>query len=172
MTEQTPAPAGTTPAPAGEQQQQAQTTPQQGDPDGLGEAGRRAIAAERATAAEATRQLREAQTQLAGMQGRITELETNLGTLTTERDTATGDALRYRVALENGVPPVLAGRLQGADEAALIADATQLLGSLPTPTQPTTKTPRPDPSQGSRTPATSSPQAEFARWLQGQSSTT
>lgn len=169
MTEQTPADAGTTPAPAGDQQQQTQTTPQQGEPDGLGDAGRRAIAAERATAAEATRQLREAQTQLAGMQGRITELETNLGSLTTERDTAAGDALRYRVALENGVPPVLAGRLQGADEAALIADATALLGSLPTTALPTTRTPRPDPSQGSRTPANASPEAEFQRWLQAQS---
>lgn len=159
----------TTTAPADDQQQQqAQTTPQ-GDPDGLGDAGRRAIAAERAAAADATRQLREAQMQLAGMQGRITELETNLGTLSTERDTATTDALRYRVALENGVPAVLAGRLQGADEAALIADAAALLGSIPTATTTTTtKTPRPDLSQGSRTPVNASPEAAFQQWLQGQ----
>lgn len=155
-----PAPAAPTPAPADPQ----------GDPADLGDAGRRAIAAERANAAEATRQLREAQMQLAGMQGRITELETNLGSLTTERDTATGDALRFRVALEQGIPPVLAGRLQGADEAALIADAAALLTSLPTATQPTTKTPRPDLSQGSRTPVTTSPEAAFQQWLQAQSS--
>lgn len=164
MTDQTPAPE------AGEQpQQQAQTTPQ-GEPDGLGDAGRRAIAAERATAAEATRQLREAQTQLAGMQGRITELETNLGALTTERDTAAADALRYRVAIENGVPAALAGRLQGADEAALIADATALLGSIPTASaQPTSRSPKPDLSQGSRTPVSASPEAAFQQWLQAQS---
>lgn len=160
----------TTTAAADDQQQQTQTTPQ-GEPDGLGDAGRRAIAAERAAAAEANRQLRDAQMQLAGMQGRITELETTMGSLTTERDTATGDALRYRVALEQGIPPVLAGRLQGADEAALIADAAALLSSLPTSTtQPTTKTPRPDLTQGSRTPVSASPQAAFQQWLQDQSS--
>lgn len=161
----------TTTAPAGDQQQtSAQTTPQ-GDPDGLGEAGRRAIAAERTAAAEANRQLRDAQMQLAGMQGRITELETTNGTLSSERDTASVDALRYRVALEQGIPPVLAGRLQGADEAALIADAAALLSSLPTSTaQPTTKTPRPDLTQGSRTPVSTSPESAFQQWLQAQTS--
>lgn len=157
-------------APADDQQQTPAPSGPQGDPDGLTEGGRRAIAAERAAAADATRQLREAQMQLAGMQGRVTELETNLGSLTTERDTATTDALRYRVALEQGIPPVLAGRLQGADEAALIADAAALLTSLPTAAQPTTKIPRPDLTQGSRAPVTSSPEAAFQQWIRAQSS--
>jgi TolA-binding protein len=127
MTDPTP-----TPTPPADPQASANPSTQ-GDPADLGDAGRRAIAAERAAAADATRQLRETQMQLVGMQGRVTELENTLGTLTTERDTATGDALRYRVALENGVPPALAGRLQGADEASLIADAATLLGAIPTP---------------------------------------
>lgn len=161
----------TSTAPAGDQQQTTAQTDQQGEPADLGDAGRRAIAAERAAAAEANRQLREAQMQLAGMQGRITELETTNGTLQSERDTASGDALRFRVALEQGIPPALAGRLQGADEAALIADATTLLGILPTSTtQPTTKTPRPDLTQGSRTPVNASPEAAFQQWLQAQTS--
>jgi TolA-binding protein len=153
----------TDPAPAADPQDPATADPQ-GDPADLGDAGRRAIAAERAAAAEAIRQLREAQTQLAGMQGRITELETTNGTLTSQLTDTSRDATRYRIALEQGLPPALAGRLQGADEAAMVADAEALLALIPA--QPTSRTPRPDPSQGSRTPAPTSPEAAFQAWAQ------
>lgn len=138
----------------------------QGDPDDLGEAGRRAIAAERARADAAERDLRAARTELATAQGRITEHETTIAALTTERDASSGEALRYRIALDRGLPTALAGRLQGDDEAALTADADALLALMPPAAPPAgPPVPRADPSQGSRTPPPETPEAAFAAAL-------
>lgn len=54
--------------------------------------------------------------------------------------------VRQRVALEKGLPASLVGRLQGATEDEISADADALLALIKTPTSP-----RPDPSQGART---------------------
>lgn len=137
---------------------------QQGDPDGLGDAGRRAIAAERTARADAERQLRDVQMQLAAAQATQAQLEQQTQTLTSERDAAGRESLRYRVGLERGLPPALVGRLQGDDEAALTADADALLALIPAQ-PPSSTTPRPDPSQGSRTPAASTPEAAFAAFM-------
>lgn len=87
----------------------------------------------------------------------------------TERATkAERSALAYRVALEKGLPAELASRLQGDDEAALIADADKLRALIPEePAAP--RAPRPDPSQGSSsTPTPADPAAVFAAALQQQ----
>lgn len=47
-----------------------------------------------------------------------------------EAEAAKAEALRYRVALEQGLPPDLARRLVGDDEEALVADAKALKGLL------------------------------------------
>lgn len=120
----------------------------QGDPDQLGDGGKKALDAERVArkAAEA----------------RVTALEAEIGTLTTthqqaleaanaaandartEADKASSDVLRYRVALETGVPARHIGRLQGDTEEALREDAASFVADIvPGPT-----TPKPDLSQG------------------------
>lgn len=120
----------------------------QGDPEELGDAGRRALRAERERANTAER--------------RVAELETQVSTLTAEHETALaaanqaaedersradraeGDTLRYRVALETGVPARHIGRLQGDTEEALREDAAAFVADItPGPT-----TPKPDLSQG------------------------
>lgn len=130
----------------------------QGDPADLGDPGRRAIQAERTARAEAERQLRDAQQQLTTAAARITELETGTGEIATERDTARSEALRYRVAYTRGVPADAFDLLQGSDEDTLAAGADRLLalmGARPG------SAPRPDPSQGSRTPTPQTVEAQF-----------
>lgn len=122
----------------------------QGDPDELGEAGKKALRAERERANAAER--------------RVTELENQVSTLTAEHETALtaatqavedersradkaeGDTLRFRVALETGVPAKHIGRLQGDTEEALREDAAAFVADItPGPT-----TPKPDLSQGAK----------------------
>lgn len=76
------------------------------------------------------------------------------------------EALRLRVALDKGLPKNLAARLQGDDEAALSADADELLALVPKDSTP--RAPRPDASQGSsaRPPSAMAPRDEFAAFLQ------
>lgn len=120
----------------------------QGDPDKLGDSGKKALDAERAArrAAEA----------------RVAELETQIGSLTTEHqqaleaaateaaeartdaEKASGEVLRYRVALETGVPAKHIGRLQGDTEEALREDAASFVADI----VPGKTTPKPDLSQG------------------------
>lgn len=121
---------------------------QQGDPDALGDGGKKALDAERAA-----RRVAEA---------RVAELENQVTTLTTthqqaldaataaameartEADKASGDVLRYRVALETGVPAKHIGRLQGDTEEALREDAASFVADI----VPGKTTPKPDLSQG------------------------
>lgn len=72
------------------------------------------------------------------------------------------DALRSAVALAKGLPANLAARLQGDNQAALEADADELLALIPADTTP--RLPRPDPSQGSsaRGGPAKTPADEFA----------
>lgn len=72
------------------------------------------------------------------------------------------DALRASVALRKGLPANLAARLQGDDEAALEADADELLSLVPQDSTP--RAPRVDLSQGSSAigAAATSPREQFA----------
>jgi hypothetical protein len=120
----------------------------QGDPEKLGDGGKKALDAERAARKAA--------------ESRVAELEAQLGTLTTEHqqaleaatteaaeatkraDKSEADVLRYRVALETGVPAKHIGRLQGDTEEALRKDAAAFVADI----VPGKTTPKPDPSQG------------------------
>jgi hypothetical protein len=136
---------------------------QQGDPADLGEAGRRALQAERTARADAERQLREAQQTLTTQAARITELETGQGSLTSEVTDLRTENLRLSTAVDHGLGRDLAARLVGSTAEELAADAQSLLALMGA--QKGTPAPRPDPSQGSRTPPAQSAQAQFKATL-------
>lgn len=73
-------------------------------------------------------------------------------------------ALVASVALDKGLPANLARRLQGESREDLEADAEELLSQFGTTSQTTTRTPAPDPSQGSSANggAHRTPVSEFA----------
>jgi hypothetical protein len=128
---------------------------QQGDPAALGDGGKKALDAERAARKAAEKRAEAAES-------KVTELETQIGTLETthqqalaevttsaedartEAEKAAADVLRYRVALETGVPAKHIGRLQGATEEELRADAASFVADI----VPGKTTPKPDLSQG------------------------
>ena len=125
-------------APVGDPQQQASGQqdgqPVDGDPADLGEAGKKAIAAERARAAKAERELaaeraRIKQYEDAGKSAEQKQAE-QLTTLTTERDTATVKALRYEVCEAKELPLKAARFLTGSTKAEIeeAADAFKALG--------------------------------------------
>ena len=120
----------------------------QGDPDKLGDGGKKALDAERAARRAAEARVAELETQLTTVQAEHqTALEaaaTEAATARTEADKANSDVLRYRVALETGVPAKHIGRLQGDTEEALREDAAAFVADI----VPGKTTPKPDPSQG------------------------
>lgn len=142
-----------------------QPDPTSADPDGLADAGRKALAAERQRANTAEKQLKALQTQLDEATSQLTTLQTTNGDLTaqlTDRDRAN---LRLTVGLEKGLPKALIDRLKGDDEETLTADADQLLQLFPpSGGASTTNQPKPDPSQGARGPAPTTPKDQFAAW--------
>jgi hypothetical protein len=137
----------------------ASTAPTTGD-EPLGEAGKKALQAERDARAALEKQIKQLQPlmDLLGGKGsgdtksdleklteRMAELE---NTAATEREAR----LRLEVASEKGLTPQQAARLQGKTREELAADADVLLTLFPpapgTPQAP--GTPRPDPSQGAK----------------------
>lgn len=126
----------------------------QGDPAALGDAGKRALDAERAQRTAAERQARE-------LKARLDEIEAaNLSDLEKaqrERDalaqqlqTAQQDAARSRVALEKGIPSEL---LSGATPEEMTASADRLIawrGTAAAASPPAPPVPQPDSSQGAR----------------------
>lgn len=147
------------------------TEPIQGEPGDLGDAGKKALDAERkrATAAE-----REAK----ALKARLDQIEAaNLSDLDKAKKAA-ADAearlaeyemttLRQRVALSKGLPADLVDRLRGTTEDELAADADALLALVKAPT-----TPKPDPSQGARGGSPSTTTADqFAATVNGLFST-
>lgn len=138
-------PAATTPPVA--------TDPPQGDPADLGDAGKKALDAERKRAAAAER---EAKT----LKARLDEIEAASLSELEKAQKAANDAaarlaeyekttLRQKVALIKGVPADLVDRLRGDTEDEIAADADALMALVNAPT-----TPLPDPSQGARGGAT------------------
>ena len=133
--------------------------------DGLGEAGRKALAEERAARKELEKQLKELQgrdpvkaiaealglsQQQQAAKGGIT-VETLAAEVTQLRTDLTGERLgraRLEVAAAKGLTPAQASRLQGSTREELDADADRLKELFPTSATP--GTPAPDPTQGSR----------------------
>lgn len=143
------------------------TEQQQGDPAAeLGDAGAKALKAERQRAAAAEREAK-------ALKARLDELEAaNLSELEKAQRAANEatarlaeyekTTIRQRVALTKGVPADLVDRLRGDTEDEIAADADALMALVSAP-----KTPRPDPSQGPRSTASGSTADQFAAALNG-----
>jgi Domain of unknown function (DUF4355) len=125
----------------------------QGDPADLGDAGKKALDAERKRAAAAEK---EAKT----LKARLDEIEAASLSELEKAQKAANDAAarlaeyektttRQKVALIKGVPADLVDRLRGDTEDEIAADADALMALVKAPT-----TPLPDPSQGARGGAT------------------
>jgi hypothetical protein len=150
-----------TPAPTPAAEPAAPTEPQS-DSDGLGENGKAALKAERDRANTAEKTLKALQAQHETVTAKVADFEKfqqDTATQLAERDLA---ITRLNVGLEKGLPKELIDRLQGADEAALQADADALLKFVPAADH---TAPRPDPSQGAKSPAGSTPEAQFAAFM-------
>lgn len=140
MSEQAAAPEAVTPDPE----------KQQGDPaDGLGDAGKKALAAEREARKAAEKSAAEFAERLKKLEtANLSELERAQREAAEARATLeqiTKQNLRNSVALAKGVPADLVDFLNGDTEDEIAAKADVLLARLSTPTSP-----RPDPSQGAR----------------------
>lgn len=129
------------------------------DPD-LGDAGKRALAAERTARRASDKAATDAQTALKVYQDRdLSEIERAQNEAVESKAAATkaiGDALRWRTAAHHGISDADAELfLTGTDEVTLTAQAERFAELSKTPAGP--RTPAPDPGQGPRTPG---PQSE------------
>jgi hypothetical protein len=144
--------------------------PAQGDPADLGDAGKRALAAERDArkAAEKTATDLAAKVQ-AFEDAQKTDAQKSADALAAAQKAASDSAataLRYEVAAEKGIPLGAAARLTGSTREEMLADADVLKGLLGT----TAPGPRPDLTQSlSRdSAAKGTPEADFAAFLSQQ----
>lgn len=154
----------TTPeAPAAEVTEAPEQQQTQGDPADkpLGENGEKALEAERRARKAAEKAARDLQAKVdAAEQANLSELEKaqrRAEKAEQELASLSENAMRQRVALEEGVPPSLVARLQGSTEEELREDARSLLELVRTPT-----TPKPDPSQGAKGDVTKGSADRFA----------
>lgn len=115
----------------------------------LGDAGKKAIAAERKRADDAEKELKalklDAETRANAELSELERFKKENAELQKQQADASLEAIRLRVALEKGIPANLAARLQGTDYDSIAADAdslAELVSSKPNPQ------PRPDLSQG------------------------
>lgn len=130
----------------------------------LGEAGEKAFKAERARANKLERDFKSLQ---AAFDANIAEASTTRAALEKVQNEAAAqltakdlELTKYRIGVTKGLDETLIKRLQGSDEAAIAADADELMRYIPNPS-PTNHNPRPDPSQGAKKPATSGPLDAF-----------
>lgn len=137
-----------------------QPTPEPADE--LGDAGKKALKAERDRAAAAERSLRAKEAELADATSRLGAFEAQIGDLTkqvTDRDLVN---TRLTIGLEKGLSKAHIDRLQGSTPEELAADADELIRLFPPATAATSTTPKPDPSQGARGPGKASAADQFA----------
>jgi hypothetical protein len=108
---------------------------------GLGEAGQKALAAERKRAAAAERTAKASQKQIDDLSRQLQEFQDRDKTeaqklaeakaaAESEASSAKQELLRYRVAAAKKLPTELAARLQGSTEEEMAADADSLLEVL------------------------------------------
>jgi hypothetical protein len=147
----------------------ADPTPPAGDPpkdDALGDAGKRALQAERQRAETAEKELakyRKAEQDKADAdKSELQKAADKAAAAETRAAAAEARALRLEVATAKGLPASYAKRLVGDTREELEADADDLVkdykpaaGDPADPAKP--KTPAPDPSQGAKTPGTTRP---------------
>lgn len=119
----------------------------QGDPEGLGDAGKKALQAERARADAAEKRLREVEADLKSQKGEhetvIQKLNDQLKEGTSLAEQAIAERDRFQVAYSKQVPADLIEFLQGSTPDELTASAEKLMAHIGAP-----KTPVPDPMQG------------------------
>lgn len=167
MSEPTPStPEPTPPAPAPTPNPGPTPAPQ-GDPAELGDAGKKAIKAERDRANAAERQAKDLQAQIDKInranESVVEKAQREAKEATEAATKATADALRYRVAAKHQISEDDAELfLTGTDEATLVKQAERLADR-------TSTGPKPDLSQGPKaTPATGTPEQDFATFLGAQ----
>lgn len=121
------------------------------DPDGnsdtLGDAGKKALEAERKARRDAEAALKDVQAQLKELtdkdKSEVEKLREEVASLTRDRDDAAAKALRHEVAAAKGLTAAQAKRLVGATKEELEADADEILeafqpaagGSTPPPSR-------------------------------------
>lgn len=140
---------------------------QQSDSD-LGEAGEKALKAERARANKLERDYKALQQAFdanvassTGTKQALDQFKAEAAAQLAARDLT---LTKYKVGVSKGLPEALINRLQGDDENSIAADADELMRFMPAPS-PTNHTPRPDPSQGAKKPAPSSAQDVFSAFM-------
>jgi hypothetical protein len=132
----------------------------------LGEAGKKALKAERDRAAAAERALRAKEAELADATSRLSTFEAQIGDLSKQVNERELVNQRLTIGLEKGLTQAHMKRLTGNTPEEIAADADQLLLDFPITAPATTntpRTPRTDPSQGVRGPGKSTPAEEFAQ---------
>jgi hypothetical protein len=103
-------------------------------PEDLGEAGKKALTAERKRAAQAEKQAKELAARLKEIEDKdkseVDKLRDELEAAKRDAETARKDALRLKVGTDKGLPRTVAMRLQGDSEEEMAADADALLAEL------------------------------------------
>lgn len=139
------------------------------EPEELGEAGKKALTAERTRAnnlEKELKQFREDAEKRANAE--LTELERvkkEADELRTAKTASELNAIRLSVALEKGIPANLATRLQGTDRESIEADADSLADLVTNKAGQV----RPDPSQGTKAQVgQQTPGQAFASILHGK----
>lgn len=135
------------------------TPTQQGDPEALGDAGKKALDQERDRADAAEKKLKAAE-------ARVTDLEAQVQSVTEAAEAATAafeaeksqmqkevgelgaKVSKLTIGIEEKLPLSLIERMQGDDEEALRADAKELAGFVPDNNP--SPFPKADPSQGAK----------------------
>lgn len=153
----------------------------QDDPGDLGDAGKRALAANRKAAREAERRAAETQKQLDAALAQLKEFEdankseaerqseafeaakAEAASEKARADGAVLELMRYQVGVEKGVKPGLIDRLQGATREEIEADADRLLADLADSDAP--RKPKPDPYLGLPANGGNSTRDQFAAAL-------
>lgn len=130
----------------------------------LGDAGKKAIAAERRRADSLDKELKalraESESRANAELSELERLKKENAELLSGKTAAELSSIRSQVALENGLPANLAARLQGTDYDTFTADAVSL-AELVTGNKPTA--PKADPSQGPKaTGGAQTPAQQFA----------
>lgn len=145
---ETPDPAAGGGSPADQPTETEEPKGSQGDPDNLGESGKRALAAERDARKAAEKAAADALAKVKAFEdAQKTDTEKAADALADAQKAAAESAaraLRYEAAAAEGLPLSAAGRLVGDTLEALRDDAKALKALLGT----SSGTPRPDPTQG------------------------